>query len=59
MKKVLCGIALVLAMAIATSCGCNQTKSVVEEEAVETVDSLVVDSLEVVEAPADSLQVAE
>ena len=52
MKKILCGIALVLAMAIAASCGCNQKKSVVEEEAVEAVDTL-----EVVEAPADSLQV--
>lgn len=59
MKKVLCGIALVLAMAIATSCGCNQTKSAVDAESAEAVDSLAVDSLEVVEAPADSVQVAE
>jgi hypothetical protein len=54
MKKILCGIALVLAMALATSCGCNQKKNaVVEGEAVEVVDSTAV------EVAVDSLQVAE
>lgn len=52
MKKILCGIAVVLAMVLATSCGNFQKKNVVEEEPVEAVDSL-----EVNEAPADSLQV--
>lgn len=52
MKKILCGIAFVLAMVLATSCGNFQKKNaVVEEEVVETVDSVAV------EAPADSLQV--
>lgn len=54
MKKILCAIALVLAMALATSCGCNQKKNVVvEEEAVEVVDSTTV------EIAVDSLQVVE
>ena len=52
MKKVLCGIALALVMVLATSCGNFQKKNVVvEEEAVEPVDSLAV------EAQVDSLQV--
>ena len=51
MKKILCGIALVLVMALATSCGCQQTKNVSEEEVVEAVDSTAV--------AVDSLQVAE
>lgn len=49
MKKILCGIVLVLAMVLATSCG-NQKKNVVEEEVTEAVDSVAV---------ADTLQVAE
>ena len=32
MKKILCGIAVVLAMVLATSCGQRQQKNVVEEE---------------------------
>lgn len=51
MKKILYGIALVLAMALATSCGNSQKKNaVVEEEVVEAVDSVAVaaDSLQVV-----------
>ena len=53
MKKILCGIALVLAMVLATSCGNYQKKNAaVEEEVVEAV----VDSTAVA---ADSLQVAE
>jgi ABC-type oligopeptide transport system substrate-binding subunit len=53
MKKILCGIAAVLAMAFVTSCGCNQTvesTTVEEEEVVEVVDStaVAVDTLEVV-----------
>lgn len=54
MKKILCGITLVLAMVIATACGNGQKKNaVVEEEVVvveEVVDSTAVaaDSLEVV-----------
>ena len=52
MKKILYGIAFVLAMIFATSCGNSQKKNaVVEEEVVEAVDSTAVD------APADSLQV--
>ena len=52
MKKILCGIALVLAMVLATSCGNFQKKNaVVEEEVVEVVDSTAV--------AVDSLQVAE
>ena len=51
MKKILCGVTLVLAMALAVSCGTRQPKNVVEEEAVETVDS--------VEVAVDTLQVAE
>jgi hypothetical protein len=54
MKKVLCGIAFVLAMAAATSCCCNQKQqNVVEEEATAVVDTVAV------ETPADSVQVAE
>jgi hypothetical protein len=51
MKKILCGIALVLAMVLATSCGNFQKKNaVVEEEPVEAVDTVAVavDSLQVV-----------
>ena len=51
MKKILCGIALVLAMVLATSCGDYQKKNAaVEEEVVEAVDStaVAVDSLQVV-----------
>lgn len=51
MKKFLSGIAVVLAMVLATSCGQRQQKNVVEEEVVETVDATAV--------TADSLQVAE
>lgn len=52
MKKILYGIAFVLAMIFATSCGNSQKKNaVVEEEVVEAVDSTAVD------APADSLQI--
>ena len=51
MKKILCGIAIVLAMVLATSCGQRQHKNVVEEEVVEAVDSTAV--------AVDSLQVAE
>lgn len=54
MKKVLCGIALVLGMVLATSCGNFQKKNaVVEEEVVEAVDTVAV------EAAVDTLQVAE
>lgn len=49
MKKILCGIAIVLGMVLATSCGNSQKKSAVEEEAVDTTV--------VVETPADTLQV--
>jgi len=52
MKKILCGIAVVLAMVLATSCGQRQQKNVVEEEVVEAV----VDTTAVA---ADTLQVAE
>ena len=51
MKKILCGIALVLAMVLATSCGNFQKKNAaVEEEPVEAVDTVAVavDSLQVV-----------
>ena len=51
MKKILCGIAVVLAMVLATSCGQRQQKNVVEGEVVEAVDSTAV--------AVDSLQVAE
>ena len=51
MKKFLSGIAVVLAMVLATSCGQRQQKNVVEEEVVEAVDATAV--------TADSLQVAE
>lgn len=54
MKKVLCGIALVLVMVLATACGNQRKNVVVEEEVVEAVDSLGV-----AEAPADSTQVVE
>lgn len=49
-KKILCGIAIVLGMVLATSCGSFQKKDVVEEQ----VDSVAVDSVAVA---ADSLQV--
>lgn len=51
MKKFLSGIAVVLAMVLATSCGQRQQKNVVEEEVVEAVDATAVTT--------DSLQVAE
>lgn len=51
MKKILCGIAVVLAMVLATSCGQRQQKNVVEEEVVEVADTTAV--------AADTLQVAE
>ena len=51
MKKILCGIAFVLAMVLATSCGQRQQKNVVEEEVIEVVDSTAV--------AVDTLQVAE
>lgn len=52
MKKILCGIAFVLAMILATSCGNFQKKNAaVEEEVVEAVDTTAV--------AADSVQVAE
>ena len=55
MKKILCGIAFVLAMVLAASCGNFQKKNaVVEEEVVEAVADSVA-----VEAPADSTVVAE
>jgi hypothetical protein len=53
MKKILCGIAFVLAMVLATSCGNFQKKNAVVEEVAEAVDSVAV------EAPADSTVVAE
>ena len=54
MKKILFGFALALVMVLATSCGNKQKQDVVvEEEVVEAVDTTAV------EAPADSLQVAE
>ena len=50
MKKILFGIAIVLGMALASSCACNHDVNAVEEEAVEAVDSVEV-------APADTLEV--
>lgn len=50
MKKILCGIALVLAMAFATSCGNKCQKDVASEEVME----VAIDSVEVA---VDSLQV--
>ena len=45
MKKILCGIAAVLAMAFVTSCGCNQTveSTTVEEEEVVDVPAVAVE----------------
>ena len=59
MKKIFVGIAVVIAMALATSCGCNQTPAttVEEGEVAEVVDSTVVDSTAV--AATDSLVVVE
>lgn len=52
MKKILCAIAFVLVIGLATSCGNKQCKDVVvEEETVEAVDTLGV------EAPVDTLAV--
>ena len=56
MKKILCGIAVVLAMILVASCGNNQKKNIEEGEAVEVLDSTIVDSTEVA---VDTLQVAE
>ena len=56
MKKIFCGIVVVLAMALAASCGNNQKKNVEECEVVEVLDSTIVDSTEVA---VDTLQVAE
>lgn len=54
MKKILFGVAIVLGMVLASSCGCGQTQNVVEEEVVEAVDSLAVtDSLTVTETVAE------
>jgi hypothetical protein len=52
MKKILCGIALVLAMVFATSCGNKCCKNAAEEEVIE----VAVDSVEVA---VDSVAVAE
>ena len=56
MKKILCAIAVVFGMMVATSCACNQTEPAVEDDAVVAVDSVdvAVDSLAV-----DSVMVAE
>jgi len=56
MKKIFCGIVVVLAMALAASCGNNQKKNVEECEVVEVLDSTIVDSTDVA---VDTLQVAE
>ncbi len=53
MKKLLCAIAFVSVIAIATSCGNKQAQDVVVEE--ETIECAA-DSC-AVEAPVDSLQV--
>ena len=57
MKKIFIGIAVVIAMALVASCGCNQTATVDEGEVVEVVDSTVVDSTAVV--ATDTVVVAE
>lgn len=51
MKKILFGITIILGMALAASCGNHKAQEVTEEEVVEVVDS--------VEAPCDTLVVAE
>ena len=51
MKKILFAVAIILGMTLAASCGNRQAKEVAEEEVVEVVDS--------VEAPCDTLVVAE
>lgn len=43
MKKFIFGVAMVLGMLLAVSCGCNQTQeATAEEEVVEAVDSVAV-----------------
>lgn len=55
MKKILCVIAVVFGMFVVASCGRNQSKPVMEEEAVAVdstmvaVDSVAVDSVMVAE----------
>lgn len=50
LKKIICGIAIVLAICFATSCGKQQKESVVEESVIETVDTtaVAVDTLQAV-----------
>lgn len=56
MKKIFIGTAIVLGMLFATSCECSRSRSAVEGEVVEAVDSTAVaDST----AVSDTLVVAE
>ena len=50
LNKIICGIALVLAIVFATSCGKQQKENVVEEAVIETVDTtaVAVDTLQAV-----------
>ena len=42
LNRLICGIALVLAIVFATSCGNQQKESVAEEAVIETIDSTAV-----------------